>query len=202
VIELGITRRYVRALFELELEEGGAAGLAGAKRVLSDLQWFHSLLQEEGLHRFLSDPRESPKSKQEALAKVLPDELQARSRDFLLWVAGRGRAEFLPHVAAEFENLLLVHEGVQRAEVTTVTRMEPEAHAQLQSKLEAQTGKKVQLIANIDPEILGGLRVKFGSALYDGSLRRELEDVRRDMMRVRMPEPAPVELNEAELDDA
>ena len=77
MIEIGITRRYVRALFDLVLEDEEARGLAGAKRILSDLQWFQSLLQGDDLRRFLADPRESPRAKQDALAKMatidLPD---------------------------------------------------------------------------------------------------------------------------------
>ena len=121
--EISVTKRYVRALFELSMEEGSATdGVAAAKRVLSDLQWFDSLLGEEGLGRFLVDPRESPAAKREALQKVLPDELQERTRDFLLWITERGRANLLPHVAREFERFLLDHEGIQQAEVTSTVR--------------------------------------------------------------------------------
>ena len=190
--EIGITRRYVRALFGLALEQS----VTHAKRVLSDLHWFQSLLAEDAeLRSYLADPRVSTDNKKATLEKILVGDLQDLSRDFLLWVVERGRSNLLPYVAEEYEALLQDEQGIVVAEVTSASKLDAEVRSDLVETLEKVTNKKVKMVAQVDHDLLGGLRVRIGSALFDGSLRRQLEDMRHDLYRTSLPAPAALDLD-------
>ena len=197
--ELGITRRYVKALFDLAME----GGVTAAKRVLTDLHWFDSVLVENDmLRQYLCDPRVSIPEKKDRLAKILPDDLQDTTVDFLLWVTERGRAALIPKVAAEYEDLLQDHQGVAVAEVESAARLDSETRDALIAKLEEVSGRKVKLVESVEPELIGGLRIRLGSQLYDGSVRRQLQDMREELLRIRLPVPAPLALEELEVSSA
>ena len=184
MINRGILRRYVRALFELAIES------RAHKKVRRDLAWFEEMLAEnEDMSRYLSDPRVPVPKKHKTMEKMLPEELHELSRNFFLMTVERGRAELLPHVSEEYAELLREHEGVALAVVTTTRKLDPAQRGQLEKKLERVTGKSVKVEAHIDPEILGGMRIRIGSTMYDGSLRRRLEDVRHNLMAVSLPAP-------------
>lgn len=190
--EIGIGRRYVRALFELALEAGGDV----PARVGADLERFESLRRDPELSRMLEDPRVAPGDKKRALAALLPADLTDLGRDFLLWVTEKGRAEILCSAAAEYGALLREHQGVEVADVTSAAPLPQDSLEELKRSLESTTGKKVELRTHLDPRLLGGMRIKIGSRLYDGSLRRSLEQIEERLLGVRLPEPAPLALED------
>ncbi len=186
MIEVGIARRYVRALFELSFEEG----VTYAKRVLSDLQWFEAVLNEnEDFRLFLVDPRESVDKKKQTLEKILPEGLQDLTRDFLVWVTEKGRAEMLSLAAGEYEALLQDEQQLAVAEVQSAAKLDSDTRDALVEKLESVTQRKIKLVASVDAGLLGGMRIRLGGSLYDGTLKRQLEDLRGELLQVRLPAP-------------
>ena len=186
--EIGIGRRYVCALFELAVE----AGDDEARRVGADLDAFEELRQNEELAQALADPRTAPADKKRVLEALLPQSFADLSRDFLLWTTERGRAEVLPFVASEYAALLREREGVGLAEVTSAAALDEASAQELKDKLEKLTGKRIELHVTVDASLLGGVRVRIGSTLYDGTLQRSLEQIRRRWSDVRLPDPEPM----------
>jgi len=192
VNEAGITRRYVRALHGVAME----TGVTLAKAVLTDLHWFAALLAEDPhLKTFLADPRVPATQKKATLEKALPGDLKDLTRDFLLWMVERGRASLVRFAAAEYEALLREEQGVAIAEVTSAARLDPDDHAALSERLEAVTGKQIKMVTQVDSALLGGLKVRIGSLLFDGSLRRQLEDLRKGLRVAPLPAPAALDFD-------
>lgn len=182
--EIGIARRYVRALYGVASETSEVF----ARKILADLHWFDSLLAEDGdLRRFLEDPRVSREQKKQSLEKVLAGDLQDLTRDFLLWVVDRGRAALLPLAAREYEALLQEAQGIAVADVYSAVKLEDASREELLAMLEKSTGKKIKLVAHVDPALLGGIRIRIGSTLLDGSIRRQLADLREELLKSPLP---------------
>jgi len=185
VIEIGIGRRYLRALFELARET------QVEEQVLADLKRFQSLLDAEpDLRRYLADPRVGHHAKRKLLERTAPADLCDLCRDFLLFVAERGRAAILPQAAAEFEAMSLEARGIATAVVTSASELDDETRTRLQKELRTLTGREVRTEHQTDPALIAGLRVRIGSTLYDGSARRALEDLGEALRRVPLPAPA------------
>ena len=96
----------------------------------------------------------------------------------------RGRFEQLPAVIREFMRLYRLREGIVEAAVTSATELDTVEIAALQARLVALTGKHIELEQRVDPELLGGLQVRVGDQLIDGSVRGRLERLRTDFSNI------------------
>lgn len=189
MIERGITRRYVSALFDLAVEA------KVEKKVQTDLEAFTTLMAEsQDLRQVLHDPRVPIAKKKSILSSLLPDSFQDLSQDFLLMVVERNRVAVLEGMSEIFGELLRDHQQVALVEVTSAAKLDSETRSALQEKLEKVTRCKVNMQATVDSELMGGLKIRIGSTLFDGSLQRALEDMRASLQDVPLPLPEPVAL--------
>jgi F-type H+-transporting ATPase subunit delta len=90
----------------------------------------------------------------------------------------RGRIELLPRVAQEFARLDDLDKQVIHATATSAAPMGPDEVRALTARLEQLSGGRVELTTEVDPGILGGVVVRLGDRLIDGSVRGRLERLR------------------------
>jgi F-type H+-transporting ATPase subunit delta len=188
VTERTIARRWVRALLELALEANEADS------VLGDLRQFGERSAGDVAARAaLDDPRASKTVKKESAGRLLPPSAKALTRDFVNMAIDRGRAEILAVAHEEFAAMLRDQRGEAVAEVVSSAALDAESKTALLIQLEKLTRKKITLHERIDASLRGGLRVKVGSLLLDGSGTRRLSQMREELMRVALPKPAVAE---------
>jgi F-type H+-transporting ATPase subunit delta len=93
----------------------------------------------------------------------------------------RGRIEQLPRVAAEFRRLDDRRQGITPATATSAVALTlPEVQA-LTARLEQMTGGRIALQTDVDESLIGGLVVRVGDRLIDGSVRGRLERLRNQL---------------------
>lgn len=147
-------------------------------------QWDQDL---SGLARMVSDPGfkavlESPKvplaRKEEMIVQALPNASPfARNLAQLLII--RRRIDVVADILIEFRRMHDAHRGIEHAKVTSAVPLEQTEREALLQQLALMTGKRVELETDVDPEILGGVIVRIGDKLIDGSTRGRLEALRR-----------------------
>jgi F-type H+-transporting ATPase subunit delta len=168
--------RYARALFDITRAEG--KDLVEAHRQLRD---FSSLVTtNEALARVLTNPA-IPAARKRAVVEQLLGRvgtLQPPVAKLLLLLAERDRLSLLPDVVRAFENRLMEHLGIVRAEVVTAIDLPADRVKALTQNLARATGREVQLATRVDPEIIGGAVARIGSIVFDGSVTRQLERMR------------------------
>jgi F-type H+-transporting ATPase subunit delta len=101
---------------------------------------------------------------------------------FLQAVVKRGRQALLDEIAREYEALLDVKHNRIRAGVTLARTIDEKLREQVRQGLSRHFGKDVVAEFSVDPEILGGAVVRIGTRYYDGSLRRKLTMLRRQLL--------------------
>lgn len=172
-----LATRYARALLAALPEPGVREQIAAFLQALATtLDTSHSVRDA------LNDPAMPRSARVQVLQDLahtqnLPDEFDA----FLATLVEHGRIEHLPTIAAVYRELREAQVGIVAATITTATPMTPELEQRARRALETMTGKKVRLTAEVDADLIGGAITQVGSLVYDGSLRTQLESLRRRM---------------------
>jgi F-type H+-transporting ATPase subunit delta len=171
--------QYAKGLFAV-------AAAQGAPRAVADqLRGFLGLLDAHpDLRRAMFNVAIPPDRKRRVLDElaVLGPLSPPLLQRFLELVVARGHLPMLPAVAEAFEARVLQHEKVVAAQVTTAVALPADRRTALERSLEAFAGRTVRVSTAVDPSILGGVVARIGGTVYDGSIRRQLERLREQMV--------------------
>ncbi|MFC1968311.1 ATP synthase F1 subunit delta, partial [Chloroflexota bacterium] len=96
----------------------------------------------------------------------------------------KGMVGIAEQLVIEYERLADTYRGIGHAEVTTAIQLDPKDKEALSSQLSALTDKKMVLSTEVDPDIMGGIIVRIGDKLIDGSTRGRLEALRKDLIKI------------------
>ena len=165
-------RMYARALFQAARDEGRLEPVA------SDLADLAVALDEvPELRSFLRNPEVEPAGKAEVLREIAAgaDELV---RNF---VAEKGRAGELAEMNRELEALVAREQNRLAVELTTAHELSDEDAKAIVGAIEKASGRTVEATRTVDPDLIGGIVLKVGSFLADGSVRGRLERLRREL---------------------
>ena len=176
-IQASLAGRYAMALFELarderQLEAVGAS-LASLKRALAESDDLRALVASPLVNR-----EESMRTIDAAASAMSLDPI---TRNFLGVLARNRRLAQLGNVIRAFELLAAGHRGEVTAEVVSAHPLSDDQVAALKAKLKDRTGRDIAVDLAVDPSILGGLVVKVGSRMIDGSIRTKLNTLAHAM---------------------
>jgi F-type H+-transporting ATPase subunit delta len=171
-------RRYAEAAFEIAERDDSIDAWLGAFALAEDR------LTGADVMRLLSNPSVSVRSRVEVLARLVGDEVGGAPRNLLALLIRRGRFELLPGVIREFRRLYRRREGIVEAAVTSASTLDEGTLSALQAHLAEVTGSQVELSAEVDPTLLGGIQVRVLDQLIDGSVRGRLERLRSDFSNI------------------
>ena len=171
--------RYAQALFDLALETGRLEAVRADLKSLK-AAWIESA----DLRRLANSPVIAAEDQQKGLAAIATRaKFDATTKNFLGLLTQNGRARDLGAVIAGFETLYSVHTGVVAAEVVSAVALSIAQTTHIRSALSQALGKAPEMTARVDPSILGGLKVKVGSKLFDASLKTKLDQMKFALKR-------------------
>lgn len=176
----GIARRYAGALFEVAEQQHKLDQVHDDLRTLRELLVTHPELR--GLLENAAVPLERKRAVTDALIRAATGMSGEVSRTLQL-LADRGRLHLLDEIAEIFEERLLDHRRVIRADVVTAIGLGDRARAALTHALSAATSGEVRLTERVDPEIIGGMTTTLGGMVFDGSVATRLERLRQQLHR-------------------
>ena len=177
----GVAGRYASALFSLAQDDRQTDAVADA------LERFGALVAASpDLERLVRSPVFSAADQLKALDAVLARaNIDGVAANFIRLVATKRRLFFIREMIADYRKLYDAHRGVTRAEVTSAAALTDGNIAALKESLRAASGgRQVDLDLKLDPSIIGGLIVKLGSRMVDGSLKTKLNAIRVAMKEV------------------
>lgn len=168
----GAAKRYAQAAFDIARDHGTLDAWE------KDLQHLRGVLSDPMVAGFFESPAVSEEAKRKALGSILPDDAQQHVRNLALLLLDRGRIGQLDQVVQVFEELLLEERGIAIADVTTAVELTPEEAAEVRAQLSRIIGKQVEIRPRVDPAIIGGVVVRVGDTLIDGSVQTQLNQLR------------------------
>lgn len=179
-----IARNYASALYELGEAHGEVEGFAVAFRELD------AALAADGgpVRRFLGTPKVDLEAKQRVLGEALGGRVPERFLHFVLVVLSKRRQGLLSGIRAAYEEIVDQKAGRVMADVTLARKPDAATVEAIADRLSTIIGKDVVPQVTVDPAILGGLVVRYGDRRIDGSMRRQLLSLKREMMHARLPE--------------
>lgn len=175
---VSIARRYARALLEVASEASRADAVGEQLSALVT-----ALTQSRELADIFFNPafsREQRTRVVEALLATL-GKVEPVLANTLRLLVDRNRLDFLPDIARLYRDMADDKAGRVRGRVTSAAELSPETRQSLQQTLQQLTGRNVILETQVDPQVLGGVAAQVGSLLYDGTLRTQLEQMRRQL---------------------
>lgn len=174
-----VGQRYARALFDLAEETGAVAA------VEADLVALKGMYEESAdLRRLLATPTFSSEAKGEGLSALAAKAgFSAVTRKFLGLLAVNRRADAVIDVANAFRRISADKRGAVSAEVVTALPLTAAQSKGVAAALRQALGKDPEISTRVDPAILGGLKVRVGSRLFDASLKSKLDSLKFALKR-------------------
>jgi F-type H+-transporting ATPase subunit delta len=171
--------RYAQALFDLAKEQGEIP------QVEADLKSLKAAITDSvDLRRLLDSPAFSSDDKAKGLAAIANTAgFNGTVRKFLGLLSANGRASALPAVIAGFERLAADARGEVQAQVTTALPLTAAQTEGVAQALRQALGKDPKIETRVDPALLGGIKVRVGSRLFDASLRSKLDSLKFALKR-------------------
>jgi F-type H+-transporting ATPase subunit delta len=140
---------------------------------------------EPRLEAILASPRVPKERKKKLLRDALAGRAPAPFVRYLESIVQRGRQGLFHEIAKAYERLLDAHLGRVHAAVSTAHTVDPELAKEIAASLAKLVGKEVLPHFRTDPRLLGGLVVRIGDRVLDGSVRRRLSLLRHSMLHTR-----------------
>jgi len=170
-------RRYAQAVFRMAVEQ------QELNVWQSDLRKVASIIRDEAFFSFLENREVSFDEKSKALSERL-GEIHPMAMKLVSMLVARGRLGMIEDISDDYQQMLDNYrgvEGAQVAEVTTAIPLDEDDKLKLAQRITDMVGKPVVLRAKVDPGVVGGIVIRIGDKLIDGSIRSKLASLRREL---------------------
>lgn len=176
--QLAVARRYARALFELAQEKGQL------DQVDREFGMVVSMIEaNRQLRATMDDVLIAPEVKQDLVSKLYAGKVSDLVLNFLKLVVRKRREAYFPQIYRAFLDLANEARGIVEVEVRSAVPLPDETVQNLEGKLVSRLGKRVKFQTQVVPELIGGLVVRVGDELLDGSVKTRLVRMRDRLVR-------------------
>ena len=175
--EESVARRYAQALLNQALASGSldtiSRDLAGVAETLAGSPL---------LAAYLNNPLVTRDRKKAMVSQLFTKESSPAALRFLTLLVEKRRIEMFESVKTEFDRLVRAHRGIVVASAVSAVPLSAPQLSQLQASLQARTGKSIELTTAVDPSLMGGVLVRIGDTVLDGTVKGKLERLREQLL--------------------
>jgi F-type H+-transporting ATPase subunit delta len=181
VRDVTVSKNYAETLFELGKKHGAVAEYGAA------LDTVARLLDEDPRFRvFLETPRIEDEARKAVVRKVFGGAVPKNVVNFVLVTIDKRRQRLLREISRQYHALLDAHLNREHVEVTLARSADPTTEKLIATRLSGVLGKEAIPHFRVKPDIIGGLVVRTSDTIYDGSVRRRLDGMRRQLLKARI----------------
>ena len=172
-----IARVYARSLFEVAQE---ADKLDVVREQLGEFA--EALDENRELTVFFFSPYFSATEKKEGLASALED-AEPVVQNVLELLIEKHRMPIIFRLRRELDRLWEEENKLLPVQITSAVELEAATVERIGAEIGEQTGRKVNLVSTVDPDVLGGIVLRVGNSILDASIRTRLENLRKQVAR-------------------
>lgn len=180
-----VARNYADTLMALAQRHGGLATMDEYARALDDL--VRLLQREPRIREFLKTPRVDGDAKREAVRAALAGRVPELFLRFVLVVIEKRRQGLLGQIAAAYHDRVDEVMNRVRAEITLAHEPDAVMRDEIRAALEQRLGKQVVPTFRVDAELIGGVIVRVADDVFDGSIQRQIGQLRRRLVGAELP---------------
>lgn len=170
--------KYSQAMFDIAKEQGMLDAYG------TELKGVRNVMQENpDLQKFICHPLVTPAAKKDTLKQIFADDLSPLTLHFLYVMIDRRREGAIVPAIEGFIDLARAAQNIEVAKIRVVKPLSAEEEEKMIAGLEKMTGKKIEPLYYVDPSIIGGMVIQIGDRLIDGSLARQLRDMRQALLQ-------------------
>ncbi len=172
-MSLSVARRYAQAFYQ------DASQNKCGDRGDEDMAMIQESIEgSPELRRFFEDPILTAESKMKVVKSLFADRVHETTLGLLKLLVSKGRENIFTQIAGAYKAMRDAQLGIVEAKVRAALPLSASDEKKVAEGLEAMTGKKVRLNTEVDPKILGGLIIRVGDTVYDGSVLHQLKTLR------------------------
>lgn len=164
-----IARPYAEAVYKLAREKNALAQWSDALASLD------AVVGDNRVQAIISDPKISVQQLEDLVLGVIGDKLESTARNFIQVLVQNGRLELTPHIRSVYESLKREHEGTLEASVISALPIGDEQVKLLVAALETKFKRKITAKVEIDPQLIGGVKIVVGDKVIDATVRGRLD---------------------------
>jgi len=177
-----VAARYAKAVLLLAFKEGGDKL---ADTVLADLVLINSEIGKfPAFEQILHHPSITPEQKRDSIVKAFKGHINDLSLRLVELMLDKRRFALLKSVEVQFRELLNKHKNILKADLMCAEPLTDKAVADIKARLTEHLGKKLDLAVQVDPSLIGGMVLRLGDQVLDGSLKGRLRELERTLLSV------------------
>jgi len=175
-----LAKRYAEAFIAYAKES------IGMEKAVEELKTLKIVLHSNrDFEEFLYNPEIALAEKARSIENVLKNYFSAQTRQFITFLLEKERIEQLVGIC-DYIRETYANGKTTEALLKTSYPLDLEVIEEIKTRLEGKLGKKLHLYLELDADLLGGIQIRVGNVLIDGTVRRRLEELREKLMTVRV----------------
>lgn len=174
-----VAKRYASALFEVAFEE------KIHEKVKDELSFIVDCLKiEPQFSSLLKSPLITADEKKDIISNIFQGKITTEVFNFIRILIDKGREEYIEAIVKEYKMLVDALKNKVDAVAITAVPMTKEDLLKLQANLSASSGKNIELKNQVDPSVIGGVLVKIGDQIIDGTVKSRLANIREQLSQI------------------
>ena len=174
-----LDRRYALALYEVAEQKGKVEEYLGDLRAICNL-----IDNNKDFYEVIKHPQISTKKKKKTFINIFKGKIDEELLSFLLILIEKDRILYLREKLNEMEKIDLARNNTLLAIVKTAVPLLESEVSQLQKKLEDKYDKKIIMTTEVDKSLLGGIYVRVGNDIIDGTIKSKLDEMKNIMLKI------------------
>lgn len=170
-----IARPYAEAVFARARESDQQDAWSDALGTLSAIAADPTMAEQIG------NPNQPREWLRDAILEIAGEDLPAEGGNLVSLLATNNRLSILPEIARLFELLRTRHQGLRQVHISSAFALQESAQQELAAALEKRFGAEVEITVETDPSLVGGVRIRAGDLVIDGSVRGKLHKLATEL---------------------
>jgi len=181
MLNRSVARRYAEAFFSIARDNNKI------DEFQQELEKVVATIKEvENLEAYLSHLLVPAKDKKDIVTKVFTGQISPLTMNFIMMVIDKRRETYLEVITEEYKEMADEFRNIAKAELVAAREVPEDEVKTLAEKLSASSGKTVQLQVKVDPALIGGIKIRMGDRIIDGSIAKKLEMLKTQLKQVKI----------------